>query len=151
MLCTFVFSCALLGAGRGHGQSPAGPPADLLTYESANAKAGQNADDHVRLAIWCEAHGLSAERMKHLALAVASDPAHALARGLLGLVAYQGQWKQPDQVARAVQDDPQIKARIQEYLGRRAKIRERAEDQWKLALWCEQNGLKEQANAHFYQ
>ena len=40
---------------------------DLETYQAARAKAGKSADAHVRLALWCEAHGLSAERMKHLA------------------------------------------------------------------------------------
>ena len=49
-----------------------------------------------------------------------------------------------------VEDDPRHKALIQEYLERRAKVRDCADDHWKLALWCEQNGLKQQATAHFY-
>jgi hypothetical protein len=36
-------------------------------------------------------------------------------------------------------------------LQRRAKTSDKADDQWKLALWCEENGLKEQATAHLYQ
>jgi len=146
-----LMCCGLLGAD----DTPpaAGPTAKpaIEIYQAAQAKAGHNATDQVRLALWCEAHGLSAERIKHLALAVVYDPTHALARGLLGLVAYQGEWKKPDQVSRAVQDDPATKARIQEYLKRRAQIRERADDHWKLAVWCEQNGLKQQATAHLYQ
>ncbi len=30
---------------------------------------------------WCESHGLGAERMKHLAMAVLYDPSNGLARG----------------------------------------------------------------------
>jgi hypothetical protein len=50
-----------------------------------------------------------------------------------------------------VQDDPGRKARVQDYLQRRAKTPDRAEDQQKLALWREQNSLKDQAIAHFHQ
>ncbi len=39
---------------------------------------------------------------------------------------------------------------MQEYFQRRAKTSEKAEDQWKLALWCEQNGLKDQAIAQYH-
>ena len=88
--------------------------------------------------------------MKHLAMAVLYDPSNGLARGLMGLVAYQGKWERPDQVSREVQDDPKRKALMQEYLQRRAKTSETADDQWKLALWCEQNGLKEQAIAQYH-
>ena len=42
----------------------AGP---ATTDEAALAQVGRDADAHVRLALWCEAHGLSAERLKHLA------------------------------------------------------------------------------------
>ncbi len=69
----------------------------------------------------------------------------------MGLVAYQSERKRPDQVAREIEGDPLRKARIDEYLKRRATVRDRADDLWKLALWCEQNGLKQQATAHLYQ
>ncbi len=62
-----------------------------------------------------------AERMKHLAMAVLYDPSNGLARGLMGLVAYQGKWERPDEVSREAQDDPKRKALLQEYLQRRAK------------------------------
>ena len=42
-----------------------------------------------------------------------------------------------------MQDDPRRKALIQEYLRRRAKAPETADVHWKLALWCEQNELKQ--------
>ncbi len=152
MMSTVLWCCALLvGGPEGDQPSPPSALADRKAYESAAAKAGRDPDAQVRLALWCEAHGLSAERVKHLWLAVLSDPTNALARGLLGLVEYQGKWQRPDQISKAVQDDPEWKARVQEYLQRRAKTPERAEAHQKLALWCEQNGLKDQATAHFHQ
>ncbi len=69
----------------------------------------------------------------------------------MGLVSYQSQWKTPEEVARDLEDDPGQKARVDEYLDRRAKVRDRADDLWKLALWCEQNGLKQQATAHLFE
>src|ERR1700677_3384942 len=71
---------------------------ELAVYQSAAAAARRDPDAHVHLALWCEAHGLTAERIKHLSLAVLSDPSHALARGLMGLVAYRGKWDRPEVV-----------------------------------------------------
>jgi tetratricopeptide (TPR) repeat protein len=121
---------------------------DLAAYNEAVAKTGKSADAQVRLALWCEAHGMSAERLKHLAMAVLYEPSNVLARGLMGLVAHEGKWERPEQVSQAIQNDPARQARINEYLKRRAESKDRADDQWKLAVWCEQNGLKEQADAH---
>jgi tetratricopeptide (TPR) repeat protein len=151
MSATTVLCCVLLVAGLGGDQAPSPSRVDRAAYESAAAAAGRAPDAQVRLALWCEAHGLSAERIKHLGLAILADRSSALARGLLGVVEYQGKWQHPDEISRAVQDDPDRKARVQEYLKRRAKTPERAEDHQKLALWCEQNGLKDQAIAHFHQ
>ncbi len=123
---------------------------DLAAYEAAKKDAGHDSKAHVRLALWCESHDLGSERLKHLAMAVLYDPSNALARGLMGLVAYQGKWERPDQVSRQAQDDPKRKALMREYFQRRAKTLDRAEDQWKLALWCEQNGLKDQAIAQYH-
>ncbi|HWE36072.1 MAG TPA: HEAT repeat domain-containing protein, partial [Isosphaeraceae bacterium] len=92
---------------------------------------------------------LRAERVKQLALAVLSDPKNATARGLLGLVAYGGQWKRPETVANKVKADEALTARLAEYNGRRARAPNTADAQWELALWCEQNGLDAEAQAHF--
>ena len=72
---------------------------DITAYSAAKARAGRNADAHVKLALWCEAHGMNAERKKHLAIAVINDPKNSLARGLMGLVEYLGKWQPPDAVA----------------------------------------------------
>ena len=95
--------------------------AAFKTYNDLKAKTARTPEAQVKLALWCEAHGLSAERTKHLMLATLLDPANAAARGLLGLVSFQGKWQAPDEVARQVQDDPARKALIQEYLQRRAR------------------------------
>jgi hypothetical protein len=150
MLVALLMSCALLGTDdRPAAGAPPAKPA-LEAYHAARAKAGKSAPAHIRLALWCEARGLSAERIKHLSLAVLYEPGNTLAHGLLGLVDANGKWARPDEVGRTVQDDPNRKALVQEYLQRRAKTPDRAEDQWKLALWCEQKELKPQATAHLY-
>ena len=102
----------------------------------------------MKLALWCEAHGLTAERTKHLALAMLTDPTNAAARGLLGLVLYQGKWQRPEDVSRRVHDDPARQAILKEYLNRRARTPDTPDGHWKLALWCDQNGLKEQSAVH---
>ena len=121
----------------------------IEVYRDADAKAGKNADAHVRLALWCEAQGLRAERLKHLSLAVLYDPTNALARGLMGLVAYHGRWDRPDIVGQQIQNDPAHQAIVKEYLDRRARTPETPDAQMKLAAWCDEHGLKEQAIAHF--
>ena len=95
-----------------------GPPGQLEkttldAYATAKAKAARTPDAQVKLALWCEAHGLSAERTKHLMLATLLDPANAAARGLMGLVSYQGKWQPPAEVARQAQEDPARKALLQ--------------------------------------
>jgi hypothetical protein len=127
-----------------------GDPAadDLKDYHTAAGQAGRDAEAHVKLALWCEAHGLKAERLKHLAIAVLTDPSHATARGLMGLVAYRGKWQRPDAVAEQVKSDEATAAALAEYGARRARTPNNADAQWKLALWCEEKGLRAEAMAH---
>jgi hypothetical protein len=122
---------------------------DLAALTEVADHAGTSADAHVRVALWCEAHGLSSERLKHLSLAVLYDPANTLARGLMGLVAYRGKWDRPDVIGEQIKNDPAQQSLIREYLDRRARSPEKAEAQMKLAAWCEEKGLKEQAVAHY--
>jgi len=117
--------------------------------EAARSTPGRDPEAQIKLALWCEAHGLEAERVKHLAIAVMNDPSNATARGLLGLVAYRGRWQRPDAVGRNVKEDPTFQAILEQYHERRLKAPYTPEAQWKLALWCEENGLKESAKAHF--
>ncbi len=148
MVSVLLLCCAFLPAddpARSDGQ-PAQP--NLAAYQEAASRVGHDADAQVKLALWCEAHGFSAERIKHLALATLSDPTNAAARGLLGLVLYQGKWQRPDDLSRQARDDPARQAILKEYLDRRARAAERPDDQWRLALWCDTHGLKEQTTVH---
>jgi hypothetical protein len=145
-----MFGVSLLGLAILAADPVAKPdPADIQgAYTRAAAKAGRDADAHARLALWCEANGLTAERTRHLALAVMTDPAHALARGLLGLVHDGGKWRSADDVAGRIQADPVMTRALEEYRARRAASAPTADSQWKLALWCESRGLKDEAQAH---
>ena len=150
MVRIILIGCALSGSARADdGQAPAATPAELAVYQTAQGKAGHDPDAHVRLALWCEAHGLNAERLKHLSLAVLYNPSHALARGLMGLVAYHGKWEGPAVVGQQIRNDPAQQAIIKQYLDRRARTADTADAQMKLAEWCEEKGLNEQAIAHY--
>ena len=147
MITTILLCSALLPAAFASGDPPPGA-ADLAEYRAASKNIDRTADAQVKLALWCEAHGLSAERLKHLALAVLANPAHAAARGLLGLVPYKGQWKTPEAIAARLKDDEARNAAMAEYARRREHMPNTADAHWRLALWCEQNGLGPEARAH---
>ena len=109
MFCALLVCCVLVvqdGRTEINGLTTVKQSADLAAYEAAKATAGENADAHVKLALWCEAHGLTGERVKELAVAVAHDPGNALARGLMGLVAYRGKWGTPETIGQQIKDDP---------------------------------------------
>jgi tetratricopeptide (TPR) repeat protein len=152
MFPTLLVCCALVvqdGKAAVSETTAVGHASDLAAYEAANAKAGENADAHVKLALWCEAHGLSGERVKQLALAIARDPSHALARGLMGLVAYRGKWGTPEAIGQQIKDDPAREELNSEYRARRLKTLYKPDEQLRLARWCEEHGLKEEALAHY--
>ncbi len=150
MVRTIFLCCVLLGSnGADDEQIAAARSTDLAGYQAAKSTVGRDADAHVRLALWCEAHGLTAERLKHLSMAILYDPSNTLARGLMGLVAYHGKWDRPDVIGREIQNDPARQAIIREYLDRRARTPDKADAQMKLAAWCDEKGLKEQAIAHY--
>jgi len=140
MLRIALLACGLVAAAPAtDGRPPAAPPASpMAAYQDARAQVGPGADDQVRLALWCEAHGLTAERVRHLARAVLVDPSHPAARGLLGLVA-EAEGRDRDREA----------AILAEYNGRRERTPESADAHWRLALWCESRGLAAEATAHF--
>jgi hypothetical protein len=147
MLTALILAVSVAALTDGPAKSPSGPDLDAL--KEVAASAGKSADAHVRVALWCEARGLTAERLKHLSLAVLYDPGNTLARGLMGLVAYHGKWDRPDVVGSQIQNDPQKQAIVREYLDRRSRTADKAEAQMKLAAWCQEKGLKEQAQAHY--
>jgi hypothetical protein len=145
MISVLVLGIGLLGAGAPEETSP---DADRAVYEAARDKIGRDPEAHVRLALWCERHGLQAERLKHLTLAVLNDPKNATARGLLGMVDFRGRWKDPESVIANVKSDEELTAKLAEYNARRARMAETADAHWRLALWCEEVGLEPEARAH---
>jgi hypothetical protein len=140
--------CAALIAGTPT-SDPASPPDAAATYREAREKAGRSPEEQVKLALWCEAHGLTTERLHHLTLAILTDPTNATARGLMGLVLHEGRWRRPEAVTDKVKADAELAAKLADYNGRRARTPDQADAQWKLALWCEEVGLRSEATAHF--
>ena len=70
MLSAFIVGCGLMGAV----PADSGPSADdLKTYNEARAQAKRDPSAHVKLALWCEAHSMNSERLKHLAIALLVD------------------------------------------------------------------------------
>jgi hypothetical protein len=136
-----VLACALIAADSTATGATAPSDLDREAYRAANEKAGRDPDAQVRLALWCEAHGLDAERLKNLSLAALADPTHATARALLGMVAEDGRWGRPETIADRAKADPKRLALRAEYESRRSKAEPTADDQWALARWCDEVGL----------
>ena len=123
-------------------------PASRADYEAARDRAAPEAPAQVALALWCEAHGLPAERLRHLALAALRDPDNAAARGLMGVVRFGDGWASPAKVARQVGSDDDYRAKIAEYHKRRDLTTPTADAQARLAEWCAANGLGDESRAH---
>ena len=148
MVTAFLIGAVLVGVeAPASGLMPS--EGDRAAYEEARSHVGRDADANIRLALWCEAHGLGAERLEHLARAVLCDPTNTVARGLLGMVAYGGSWKHPEEVAVSARSDEALQRNLAEYDARREGMPETADAHWTLGLWCEQNGLQPEATAHF--
>ena len=148
MLALVALASALIA------DAPAGPPPTPTTsvadaYAAARAAAAPSSAGQLRLAYWCEGRGLTVERGRHLALAVLADPTNAAARGLLGLIARDGRWVRPDDVAREQGSLPAAAALLAEYDRRRSATPYNAEAQHSLGVWAVDRGLKDQARAHF--
>ncbi len=105
----------------------------------------------IRQALECEASGQDGERQRFLELAVQADPASLTARGLLGQVKVDDLWLNPDQAAGRDQSDDQRAALLAQYEAKRAAIPDTVSAHSKLALWCEQQGLKAESIAHLTQ
>ena len=145
-------------------QDASGPStADKNTYEAVRAKAGQDPAALVKLALWCEAHGLSAERLKHLTEAIGIEPGNIAAQGLLGLISYRGKWLSPKDVLAKRKSDAELSKKLEGYYPRRSALeasirtlkkdgtgrRRAAVAHEKLGAWCFQQGLKDEAIAHY--
>ena len=99
-----VVFCCMLAVGL----TDAPTPEEKSTYEAAAARAGRDALAHIRLASWCEIHGMQVERHKHLGIALELAPDHPAIHGLLGEVADNGQWRMPQAVAEDHRNDADL-------------------------------------------
>jgi hypothetical protein len=144
MLHIAMVSCWLLTAMPGDAPTPE----ELRVYQAAVAKAGENVAAHIRLASWCELHGMQVERQKHLGIALELAPENPTVHGLLGQVADNGYWRVPQAMVEDYLTDAKAKTNLASYRARREKIPDTAQAHWQLAEWCDENGLKAEAKAH---
>ncbi len=142
---------------------PAATAVDRNTYEAVRRKAGRDPAALVKLALWCEAHGLTVERLKHLTEAIGIQPDNVVAQGLLGLISYRGEWLSPDDVRAKRKSDEELSKKLEAYYARSSALeaslrttkndmagrRKAAIGHEKLGAWCEQQGLKDEAIAHY--
>ncbi len=154
-----LMCCGLLAAAPE--QSGSTRVDNLRAYETAKAQTGRNAEAHVKLALWCEARGLKAQRQRELQAALTIDPDNFAARGLLGQVAFQGRWEDPEDVAAKLKADEALSAKLAAYNTRRDALLQVSGKPGKnsraalakahvaVGMWCEQNALQAEAMAHF--
>ena len=76
---------------------------------------------------------LEAQKFRHLAVAVLSDPSNAMARGLMGLVEYGGKWRPARPIAERLKADVKHADLMAEYGGRRVRTPVKTDAQYKLA------------------
>lgn len=73
--------------------------AALDEYRVRRARMEPTADEHWRLALWCERHGLNAEARAHATAVTRLDPARDAAWKRLGYERWRGRWRTPEQIA----------------------------------------------------
>jgi hypothetical protein len=149
MLSALLLCFMVLATDDDSGKQKPLTPAELARYDAACEKAAGNAAAQVKLALWCDAHGLVAERAEHLRKAIANDPSNVLARALLGQLAYRREWDSTDAIAKKIQNDPSQRGLLAEYVDRRGRTLDTRDAQLELAIWCDKKGLKDQAFAHY--
>ncbi len=115
--------CVILAADPAPPGSVMSPASSVWAeYDGLKARTGRDADAQVRLALWCEEHGLLAQRHQHIARAVLIEPGNVLARGLMGRVEHQGRWVAPEAVATAGPTEGEPVAVLAEYNARRETL-----------------------------
>jgi hypothetical protein len=130
--------------------APGLSPDDLPVIKTASPAEGSSNDSTfmVERALESEAEARESEKQRYLQLAIQADPDNSIARGLLGQVQINGKWSTPaEQIAQEKADSERL-ALLAEYERRRAAAKDTVPAQWKLAIWCERNGLKAESIAH---
>ena len=66
-------------------------------------------------------------------------------------MAFEGKWAKPDQVEKEIHADPKFETLYRQYLDRRVRTPQKNVDaQLRLAAWCLENGLEDEAMAHYH-
>jgi hypothetical protein len=135
----------------GFTDSAAAAGAGATTSRSEPIIAGrvlEHADDLVRRALEYEAGGDAGQRTKYLERAVEAQDDEPRARGLLGMMRVNDRWVGISEAIELANADPENLALLSEYERRRSAAPDSVAAQWKLALWCQRNGLQPEAVAH---
>ncbi len=120
---------------------------DLATYGAAARRAGRDAEAHVRLALWCEARGLDAERNTELSEALHLNPHDACARGISGQIRQGVSWVSLKEFAR-MEDSARVRNRYALYDRKRDEAGDSVQGDLQLASWCAHEGMFTEERAH---
>lgn len=74
-------------------------------YELQRACAADTVEEHLRLATWCQQHGLEAERAEELRRVLELDPNNQVAHRALKHVRYDGRWVTRDEYDRLMREN----------------------------------------------
>jgi hypothetical protein len=104
---------------------------------------------HIDRALIAESRGQISDRSREMAKSLLIDPDNAKARGLSGYVRYHGEWIKTDRIIEKFEARPEFILHYKEYNVRRAEASDDADGHWKIAVWCEEHGLTDEALAHY--
>ena len=140
-----VCSGLLLSATPDEAGRTAQTAADLQTTRPAEPKLAATPTPTFGLALWCEEHGLDAERAKGTSpWPCSSTRSNAIAHvdGAWSRGPGQDGEKPAERAAERVHDDPKAwPTRVKNAPTDGARTAKSADAHWKLALWCEGHGL----------
>ena len=88
-------------------------------------------------------------RTKAIAKCLLLNPDDVKARGLAGYVRYHGEWIKHVQVSDMLNRINSNSSIYLEYNRKKSHLHTNSEDHWKLANWCDRNGLIDEARSHY--
>ena len=113
-------------------------------FKPAKAAAGNDPAKLVKLALWCEQHGMRDQQCALLEQVVKLDPNNAAARGLLGQVSYQGRWETPEAVSKRMKEDEAHDSKLAEYNALRDRVERDTEVERRTVDNFERSGFQRQ-------
>jgi hypothetical protein len=145
MTWSIILASMLMGSGLGEPTTE-----ELATYEAARVQAGNDADAHVRLALWSELRGLDGLRSEELHRAIEIKPDHPTARRLQGqILDKSGEWLTPTEAVNRAKAEVDRADALARYGIRRESIADTPQAHWQLAVWSDEAGLVAEARVHY--